>query len=298
MKVITVTIWFFVFVVSAAAQDASNSKWTTVVSEKNEFSISLPSGFLVFVKDKKTSLFNGNGEMSVVVHMKSTSDAKKELTPREYDPNDDVKKTQLALDDFTGAMYAITPGKSSFGKFSTGIDLASSKGFYSVSLEAKGFEDLTVKTIINSILINRKPLLKDRQEPLNTNPVSIKELKSSSIVLESLEHRQQGRIEVTYNGEFPSQTPSKDFYSNPLIILKMKPPKYPDKGVKTLVGGTVRLRVLFKADGDIGDVTADTGPGPFVDSAVEALKEIKFFPARVAGKPVDKYKVVEFSFGF
>jgi TonB family protein len=61
--------------------------------------------------------------------------------------------------------------------------------------------------------------------------------------------------------------------------------------------GVVRLKIVLLATGKVGDITVVSGlTKELNDQAVEAARQIKFEPARVNGKPVDK--LVTFDYGF
>ena len=295
MRVFKVTLLVFALISCVAAQGTSESRWTTISSEKNDFVISLPSDFLVYIKDKTTSLHGGLEDMSFTITFKSTSNAEKELKPRQYDRKNQPEKTQFVKGDFKGVMYAFEKGVT--------LELASSKGYYSVMLNAKTVENSTMKSIVGSIKVNNEILMKPSTTPLpaTENIIGVKSLKMSPEVREAFNHTQHGKIEVVYDdGPTEIKDVKRDdvaIYSAALIILKKPFARFSDAARRASMSGTVKLRILFKGDGDIGKITVVASPArELSECAVEAAKEIKFFPARIAGKPTDTSKVIEYRF--
>ena len=62
-------------------------------------------------------------------------------------------------------------------------------------------------------------------------------------------------------------------------VLKKVDPQYPSILKRRGIGGTVRLRVVVKADGAVKDVDVLGGNAALADSAVEAVRQWKFAPA-------------------
>jgi TonB family protein len=80
-------------------------------------------------------------------------------------------------------------------------------------------------------------------------------------------------------------------------LLSKPPAKYTDTARKNGLEGTVRLRVVFLASGEIGSIL----PVSFLsdgltEQAIAAARSIKFEPATRNGIPVSTTKVVEYSF--
>ena len=86
-------------------------------------------------------------------------------------------------------------------------------------------------------------------------------------------------------------------YTRQLIVLKKYKAAYTDKARSENVRGTVKGRILFKADGTIGEIAMD----PTLDkglaiSAADAARRIIFLPAEIDGKPVDEWRSISYSF--
>jgi len=80
------------------------------------------------------------------------------------------------------------------------------------------------------------------------------------------------------------------------LISKPKPP-YTDAARQNAVTGTVRLRVIFLASGQIGSISPVSGlPYGLTEQAIAAARGIKFEPAKKNGVPITSSKIMEYSF--
>lgn len=94
----------------------------------------------------------------------------------------------------------------------------------------------------------------------------------------------------------PPSTTNKNGDS-PLKLLFKPKGEYNDKARQDQVQGTVRLRVTFLANGNIGAISPVQGlPDGLTAAAIEAAKRIRFQPAIKNGKPVTVTKMVEYTF--
>jgi TonB family protein len=84
--------------------------------------------------------------------------------------------------------------------------------------------------------------------------------------------------------------------SNFLIISKPKA-VYTEAARENDVEGTVRLKVVLLASGQVGSITPVTRlPFGLTEQAVAAARRIEFEPARVNGVPVSKSVTIEYGF--
>jgi TonB family protein len=82
-----------------------------------------------------------------------------------------------------------------------------------------------------------------------------------------------------------------------LRILSKPRPSYTDAARDNLTQGTVRLRVTFLSNGEIGSILpVKSLPNGLTEEAINAAKNIKFEPATIDGKPVTISRTVEYSF--
>lgn len=97
---------------------------------------------------------------------------------------------------------------------------------------------------------------------------------------------------LTNESENPLSANSKS-----LTILFKPRANYTDAARTNQTQGTVTLRVVFLASGEIGDVsTVSALPDGLTEECIKAAKKIKFEPAKQNGKSVTVTKQVQYSF--
>jgi len=81
-------------------------------------------------------------------------------------------------------------------------------------------------------------------------------------------------------------------------VIVMKPePAYTEQARQNRISGTVVLKLLFSSDGSVGNIRAITElPNGLTDSAIEAVKKVKFVPAMKDGKFVSMWMQLEYNF--
>ena len=85
--------------------------------------------------------------------------------------------------------------------------------------------------------------------------------------------------------------------ANLKIISKPRPAVTMDELKANNIQGTVRLKVVFSADGHIDSVSVVNGlPDGISEKAAQAAKLIKFVPAQKCGTPVTVTRAVEYNF--
>lgn len=89
----------------------------------------------------------------------------------------------------------------------------------------------------------------------------------------------------------------RDTATESLKILSKPKAVYTDQARRNQVQGTVKLRVVFLANGTIGSVFALNGlTDGLTEQAMTAAREIKFEPQKVSGQPISVVKTLEYSF--
>lgn len=86
--------------------------------------------------------------------------------------------------------------------------------------------------------------------------------------------------------------------ANQNLTITLKPAAaYTETARNKQVQGFVRLKIVFKKDGNIGKIKVVEGlPDGLNERAIEAAKNIRFRPATKNGKPVTVTKMVEYRF--
>ena len=80
-------------------------------------------------------------------------------------------------------------------------------------------------------------------------------------------------------------------------ILSRPEPYYPQEAKDNQVSGTVVLRAVLRADGQVTDIRAVSGlPYGITERAINAAKQIRFTPAMKNGRAVSQYIQIEYNF--
>jgi protein TonB len=73
-------------------------------------------------------------------------------------------------------------------------------------------------------------------------------------------------------------------------------PEYPQEARAAGKTGMVILKVVILADGSVAQVQVMRGDEPFASSAVKAVKQWKYEPARYKGQPITVYRIIQIPF--
>ena len=112
----------------------------------------------------------------------------------------------------------------------------------------------------------------------------------------------RGQLEELSNGTYQSSNPQPQVFNSKEVTQKVrvtfKPePQYSEAARKAGVTGTVVMRAIFSADGEVKHilVTRALGYG-LTTQSVKAARRIKFQPAMKDGTPVSMYLMLEYNF--
>jgi TonB family protein len=102
-------------------------------------------------------------------------------------------------------------------------------------------------------------------------------------------------------GASPSADASKVFSSGEVEqkvrILSKPEPSYTAEARQNQINGTVVLRAVFSASGEVTDIRAVSGlPDGLTERAIAAAKQIKFVPAMKDGRPVSVSMQLQYNF--
>jgi TonB family protein len=80
-------------------------------------------------------------------------------------------------------------------------------------------------------------------------------------------------------------------------ILSRAEPQYTEEARENMVSGTVVLRAVFSASGEVTDIRVMSGlPYGLTEKSIEAARQIKFTPAMKDGRAVSQYIQIEYNF--
>lgn len=86
-------------------------------------------------------------------------------------------------------------------------------------------------------------------------------------------------------------------YDEPPVVIGSISPVYPEFARKNRIQGTVVLEVEVLRDGSVRNIRVRKSvPGGLDEAAIEAVRKVKFQPARSSGQPVDVLLIVPVEF--
>jgi TonB family protein len=81
------------------------------------------------------------------------------------------------------------------------------------------------------------------------------------------------------------------------LVVSKAEPFYTDDARAHKVTGTIILEAVFAEDGYVTNITVTRGlPHGLIESAIDAARSIRFFPAQKDGKPVSQRTMLEYNF--
>ena len=79
-------------------------------------------------------------------------------------------------------------------------------------------------------------------------------------------------------------------------LTNLVEPVYPPEAQKRGVEGTVKLHAVIGADGTIQSLEPRSGPEPLIQAAITAVRQWKYNPTTLNGKPIETQEDVSFAF--
>ncbi|MGC1619872.1 MAG: energy transducer TonB [Candidatus Acidiferrum sp.] len=74
---------------------------------------------------------------------------------------------------------------------------------------------------------------------------------------------------------------------HPAVLIKRVAPEYPRKAKKAHIEGTVRLHAVIAKDGSVQNLAVLSGDPVLVDAALKAVRQWRYQPTQINGKPVE-----------
>lgn len=292
-------IFLFILILPTIISAQETENWTKVLSPKGDFAALLPPEFLVDNEDDEYRAYAFQDEVKINIQITESGQAKNRLAlMRKFQSQTEANIFSFAVGSFIGDVHTDQTEKS----YSVSVYMASPKAFYVIWAAADDKKNQVLKKFLHSIRLDNQPLVK-QDNPIKLDAVSgvsIASLKTSPIILEALKKKKGEKVEIKYapeNENEPGKTEDTAKYSRPLVILRKPKPGYTTGAREDGVEGKVRLRVLFRADGQIGEITVlKELKNGLTKQAADAARRIKFLPAEIDGKPADVTRTVEFNF--
>jgi TonB family protein len=281
------------------AQSVSGDvQWTKILSPARDLSASIPSGFLLDNESSVLRLFSRRDGASITLMIYKDGDPKQRLDlRRNFSRDQEGKVSRFKIGNFEGDVS--TRDNESFGMT---VYIASNKAYYTLTVSAETSKHPILTRFLDSVRLGGLPLTKQDNPADDPGPATVlSDLKTSPEILEALKKTNPGEIKIEHNYKEepkPAQDrPNGTAVIRPLTILRKRQAGYTASARSAQVSGTVRLNVLFKAEGYIGEIRViDKLSKGLTESAIKAAKQVKFLPKVVDGKPVDVSATMEYGF--
>ncbi len=81
------------------------------------------------------------------------------------------------------------------------------------------------------------------------------------------------------------------------VLISKPEPGYTEEARKNNVSGTVRLRLVLGANGEVSNILVlESLPYGLTEKTIDAARAIRFTPARKDNRPVSQWVTIEYSF--
>ncbi len=291
----------FLAVFPVSSQDA---KWLRIEFEDKKFTVAVPPTNIIDAEKRdfyqlRIIAFENGVEMEL--NQRKSKIMTSIITGRSK--SGEQKTEPLKIGDFT-----VLPSATHFSEDKKTVErlLTIIKGdtIYGMKTRSKTGEEKEVARFLQSITIEGKPIFvrsNKSNPPEEVIPVS--NLKSSPEVIEA-EKRKTGKYEgkITYELQQSGETDveTEDLSHSVFILDKPQPnfeiPRFPANGVIKWTEIDVKLKVQFRADGQIGDIVVlSNAEKHHTKAAINAARRIKFVPARRGNEFVESYQIIFYS---
>lgn len=287
----------FSFVAMTSAQ--GSAEWVDLEADEGEFSVRVPGGFGSLKEATKVTAYYHTDGVSGSVQRDKTDGMLRLSWIR---PGRDDKAVYQAVSFEGFSLIRVTPGPTARAYTET-IYIASKNRFYSVTAHGRDRQDPQVRRVLDSIRLKGRPLFRNvvavPTAARTAGAADLADLKTSPEIAAALKRpdapAKAARFETVVKTD--ADDISSTVYTRMLTILRKDKAVYTDDARERGVRGSVHGRVLFRADGTIGEVIMD----PSMDEGLarkcaEAARRIKFLPAEVDGKPVDEWRPLTYTF--
>jgi hypothetical protein len=140
-------------------------------------------------------------------------------------------------------------------------------------------------------------LLKEAADILKNGKENCKDRPDHNLVDEAYETTVAFYEHFSRDKDDISDPAAPDPNLTPLKIMSKPRPTYTDSARTNNVQGTVKLVVLFGANGKIGNIMPlTTLANGLTEQSIAAARKIQFEPAKKDGKPIAVVKLVEYTF--
>ena len=273
----------------------------------------MPRGFLVDGEKSKTGkthrIFAWAGATSIETVFLDLTVLKGKITRRQTSAPPEEGEEVFTAEGLDGSRRcSAAPGK----RVSCTIRLVSDRYIYRFTVDSLSEKPEIARTFLTSIMVRGKTVFKgDSAQASETRQLA--QLTTSPEITTALARTPNDPAKVTQK-RLSDYAGDKDLPDTvlPAVVLEWpwpegierislgQPPNFGKKrmGSDIVVRGA-RATVTFLASGEIGEVViySDEKKG-FIDDCIDAVKKLKFIPARENGKAVDSVQTVSYILNF
>lgn len=270
----------------------AEAEWMRVVPQGEEFSILTPAAPILF-KQGGDYIMNGTRER-VLDHRSYGGYANefnfyiesyKAARPKNLlKALDDVRyplrafESEIKIQGHDAKEYRLTH-EHFYGKY---YEVVTRKHIYLITLASRGANNTAVARFLSGLSLGENVT-----EPATGQGLDARD----SPVYQSAILSETATVEPVGKAIKPSEASRK------AVIVGRPEPIYTDEARRKQVTGTVILRGVFGADGQIKDLRVKQGlDAGLTGKAIEAALSIRFFPAEKDGKPISQYIQIEYNF--
>ena len=294
---IAVLLFCLFMPVTSFGQEAG---WDYISGPAGDLTATLPKGFLVDNDKSAYRAYFRGADSSITINIERNVNPRTRLKDyrqfRVLPPESTY--SQMEIGEFLGDVYI-----SEKTGYSISFYLASKKGFYAITGSGPSSTDPILVNFFLSIRLNGTPLLTQSHPAVYSGiPRSLDKYESTPAIVQALRQPDAKNVKVTHapKGDavpLPEIKSTRIKGYSPLLVLRTPRAPYTSRARDRGVQGSVMLRVQLRGDGQVGDIHVLSGLSMgLTDMAVDAAKAIKFLPAQMDGKPVDREKTLEYTF--
>ena len=295
-KALYILLLFLTLAPTAAAQsDFDEPKWTRFAPEREEFSLDFPSPSVIAIG--RVSADVKHAEYHVVQNKTyftvfSEDDAETSVLRQLMGlVITDAAPKDIEIDGIKGRRYDF---KGADDYEHSLIAIQAPAHFYIFHAISETSGDPVSEQFLASIKL-------DRQMPAEEKTPGTSAAVSSAGRSDILKDPVAGGLRIPGGVGPPVENgiaPPKHTRIDSAVTILVKPAaSYTTLARRYMISGTVRLRVTFEKDGEVGNVSVLAKlPLGLTQSAISAARQIKFSPELRNGDPYAATKVVEYSF--
>lgn len=294
------------FIICDFAQEKTVSetdgKWTRIETEDKDLSLAFPPNFIADAEKRdygqRLNIFGFENDVTMQLKVFKDNDPKQRL--QLINPPINMNPSSFTKGKLKGLRLSYSGADNIFKEL---IYLYDDNKFYIISVISPDKTKSQIERFLYSIKVSGEDLF-TRKEPKNfpEEMVSFASLKTSPEIVEAYE-RKSDKKKPNVTKELAlkiDEIESYEGYSRPPVILERPIPKLQLSSPTSDAinkSYTVKMRVNFLANGQIGDIKIlfNQSDKNYEDACIEAARKIRFIPAQKNGVNADSTSIVDFT---